>query len=352
VNRKLAIALLVFANVLWGSSYVVAKVALQEVSPPLLGALRVTLASAILWPFLIWRARASVTRQPADRADDGPWTIDDMGVVHRLSSIVPAGKRARRLIEPMPLGDALRLAGLGLLGVGASYLLDYWGIRLSTATDASLMIIGEVIFTALLAALLAGERLEFRKRAGVLVGVAGVLILVLGNAPVGEHAAAGWARAIGDGLILACLLCESIYTVLGAGLARKYQPLTVLTLANTGSLLIWLPILIWYGATGRFPALSLAAIAGIAYLAAITSALCYLIWFSVLRAAGSSIGAVSLFVQPLVGSLLGLALLGDPLTAALLAGAALIFIALYLMTVPERARVVAGAGVIERGIKN
>jgi drug/metabolite transporter (DMT)-like permease len=305
VNRKTAVALLVLANVLWGTSYVVAKVALEEVPPPLLGALRVILASAMLWPILIWRTWAE---RPS----------------------------RRRLIEPIALGDALRLGGLGLLGIGASYLLDYWGISLSTATDASLMIIGEVIFTALLAALIAHERLGFRKRAGVLVGIAGVLLLVLGNAPVGQAGASSWARAAGDGLILACLLCESIYTVLGAGLARRYQPLTVLTLANTGSLLLWVPILLWYGLTGRFPALSLAAMAGVIYLAAVTSALCYLIWFSVLRVAGSSVGAISLFVQPLVGSLLGLALLGDPLTAALLGGAALIFVALYLMTVPER----------------
>jgi drug/metabolite transporter (DMT)-like permease len=320
VNRKVAILLLVFANILWGSSYVVAKVALREVPPPLLGALRVILTSALLWPFLIWRAQAG-------------------------------GKG--RLIEPITLGDALRLARLGLLGVGASYLLDYWGIRLSTATDAALMIIAEVIFTALLAALLAGERLGKRKRAGVLVGSVGVLILVLGNAPVGEPGAAGWARAAGDGLILACLLCESIYTVLGASLARKYQPLTVLTLANTGSLLLWLPILLWYILAGSFPALSFAAIAGIIYLALITSALCYLIWFSVLRVAGSSVGAVSLFVQPLVGSVLGLALLGDPLTVALLAGAVLIFVALYLMTVPARGSALeeapAGAAVAEGG---
>ena len=87
-----------------------------------LGALRVIVAAALLWPILIWRTRA--------------------------------GRLGRhRLIEPIPLDDALRLAGLGLLGVGASYLLDYWGISLSTATDASLMIIGEVIFTALLVAL-------------------------------------------------------------------------------------------------------------------------------------------------------------------------------------------------------
>jgi drug/metabolite transporter (DMT)-like permease len=58
VNHKLAVGLLVFANVLWGSSYVVAKIALEEVLPPLLGALRVLLASALLWPILIWRMRA------------------------------------------------------------------------------------------------------------------------------------------------------------------------------------------------------------------------------------------------------------------------------------------------------
>jgi drug/metabolite transporter (DMT)-like permease len=305
MSRKVAIGLLILANVLWGSSFVVAKVALAEVPPPLLGALRVILASAILWLLLVWR-----------------WQSGAPG--------------ARRRLALPPIGDALRLAGLGLLGVGASYLLSYWGISLSTATDASLMIIGEVIFTALLAAFLAGERLGYRKRIGVLLGIAGVLILVLGNAPAEGMSGGGWARAFGDALILACLLCESIYTVLGAGLSRRYQPLTVLTLANTGSLLIWIPILIWYVATGRFPSLSLAAVAGVVYLAAVTSALCYLIWFSVLRVAGSSAGAVSLFVQPLVGALLGLMVLGDPLTAALAAGAALIFTALYLMTMPER----------------
>jgi hypothetical protein len=52
-------------------------------------------------------------------------------------------------------------------------------------------------------------------------------------------------------------------------------------------------------------------------------------------------------MQPRVGSLLGLTLLGDPLTVALLAGAALIFTALYLMTVPEHALVPAGSGMLD-----
>src|SRR5689334_20668665 len=116
VNRKLAVALLVFANVLWGSSYAVAKVALREIPPPLLGALRVVLAALLLWPVLIWQMRRS-----------------------GVAALALPGQHVRR-------GDLARLAGLGVIGVGFSYLIDYWGINLSTATDASLMIIGEVIF--------------------------------------------------------------------------------------------------------------------------------------------------------------------------------------------------------------
>ena len=58
----------------------------------------------------------------------------------------------------------------------------------------------------------------------------------------------------------AAVSCGAIYTVLGARLARRYTPLAVLTLANAGSLVVWLPILGWYVFSGRFPALSWAAI--------------------------------------------------------------------------------------------
>jgi drug/metabolite transporter (DMT)-like permease len=308
VNRKLAVALLILANVLWGSSYAVAKVALREIPPPLLGSLRVILVALLLWPVLLWQMRRS-----------------------SVAALALPGQRVRR-------GDIARLCGLGLIGVGASYLIDYWGINLSTATDASLMIIGEVIFTALLAAWLAAERLGRRKLLGIACGAVGVTVLVLSNAQDGG-ASDGGLHAFGNLLILVALLCESLYTVLGARLTRRYQPLAVLTFANTGSLVIWLPLLGWYITAGRFPSLSLAAIVGVFYLAAVTSAFCYLLWFAVLRHAGAAVGAISLFVQPLVGSLLGLLLLGDQLTPGLVAGAVLIFVALYFTTVPDRGEV-------------
>jgi hypothetical protein len=57
MNRTRALALLVFATTLSGCSCAISKLALVELPPPLPGTLRVTVASALLWPVVRWRHR-------------------------------------------------------------------------------------------------------------------------------------------------------------------------------------------------------------------------------------------------------------------------------------------------------
>jgi probable blue pigment (indigoidine) exporter len=191
------------------------------------------------------------------------------------------------------------------------------------------------MFTSLLAVLLLGERFGRWKRVGIPIGISGVVIVVLSHAAGGAVDRAGLLRAGGDMLIIAGLFCQAIYSVLGTGLARKYQPLTLLAVTNAGSLLVWLPLLIWYLASGRFPAISLPAMVGVIYLAAVISLLCFFIWFSALPVVGANLGAVSLLIQPVVGTLLGIILLGDPITVGLAIGALLILVAFYLTALPD-----------------
>jgi drug/metabolite transporter (DMT)-like permease len=313
LNRKLAIALLVFANIMWGSSYAVVKVALEELPPPLLGALRITLATGLIWLVLLWQAwRPALSQSTRERAEI----------------------RGAKVLEKIPRRDALKMLGLGTLGLAIDYLLAYSGVSLSTATDASLMIIGEVIFTTLLGVWLLGERLSRRKLLGIATGIAGVVTLVLGGIGASGAGVSGLARAAGDLLILCGLLGASFYSVLGAGLSRKYRPLRMLGYAYSGAMLIWAPLLLWYIASGAFPAISARAILGVVYLAVVTSCICQMVWFHVVRFTGANTGAITLFIQPLVGSLLGLLVLREPLTIALLIGGALIFAALYFTSVP------------------
>jgi len=304
MNTKLAIGLLACANILWGSSHAVAKVALTQIPPPLLGALRFSLATGLLW--------LVIKSWPANRSN--------------------------RAITPTQIArpDKIRLLLLGLLGTAISYLFAYWGISLTTATEDALMIVGEVIFTALLAAWLIQEPLGLRRGLGISVGIAGVLILLLGNLTGGSAGGTGLSRVAGNLLILVGLFCQAIYSVLGSNLSRKYHPLPMLTLAYSGSLLIWLPVLGWYLFSGNFPALSLGLVTSILYLGTIISVVCFLLWFWVISATNVGMGAVTLLLQPVVGALLGLLFLGDRLSLALLLGGGLIILAIYLTSLPQR----------------
>jgi drug/metabolite transporter (DMT)-like permease len=258
-----------------------------------------------------------------------------------LSPIVEKGEDGREVKQHtnIPRRDKLKMLSLGFLGLAIDYLLAYWGVSLSTATDASLMIIGEVIFTTLLSVWLLGEQLSHRKLLGIATGIAGVVTLVLGSVGSGASGASGFARAAGNLLILGGLLGASFYGVLGTGLSRKYRPLRMLGYAYTGAMLLWAPLLMWYIVSGTFPSISGRAMLGVIYLAVVTSFICQLVWFHVLRYTGANTGAITLFVQPLVGSLLGLLVLREPLTLALIVGGALIFAALYFTSIPNRKHV-------------
>ena len=245
MSRRTAMALLLLANALWGASYLAARVALNELPPPLMGALRFNIACLLLWPLLLAQARRGGDRRPA-----APWRIQRT--------------------------DLPRLLGLGLVGVAA---------------------------------------------------------LVLGNGGGGREG--GLARVAGDGLIMAGLLAESVYTVLGVELSRKYGPVALLALVDAASLLIWLPTLTWYVASGRFPPIGFAAAGGVLYLALVNSLLCPFIWFKVLPLSGSHMGAISLLAQPLVGAILGIGLLNEPLTLGVVVGGCLVMLALYFGTLPD-----------------
>lgn len=308
MQRNYAILTLIFINILWGTSYGISKVALEEIPPPVVGALRWGIATLILWLIHFFLTQQNRWQGKTDR-------------------------------PKVAATDRTRLFALGSLGIGIAYVIDYFGINLTTATDASLMIIGEVIFTSLLAFWLTNDPLGRWKVLGMVLGAAGVTILVLGHVSDTTGSDHGWWRAVGDLLILVTLALQALYTVLGSDLARKYPPMTVLTYVCTGSLFVWIPILLWYQFNGWMPeSLSVRAIGAVLYLSIVTSVFCNFVWFRIASRIGAGISAISLFAQPLVGSLIGLFLLNEPLTLSLMVGAIFIFAALYLTTLARSSR--------------
>jgi drug/metabolite transporter (DMT)-like permease len=81
---------------------------------------------------------------------------------------------------------------------------------------------------------------------------------------------------------------------------------------------------------GARPAASVSAVAGTLYLAVVITALGYVAWNWALARVEAARAAAFLTVQPIVGALLGAAVLGDPVSVYTGVGGVLIVIGLWL----------------------
>jgi drug/metabolite transporter (DMT)-like permease len=299
-----AIRIAIVANLVGGTSYVLAKIALAGMSETTLVAVRTVVALAVLLPL----AGSGVT------------------------ALVRAGGEDRR-----------RLLAMGVLGYALPLVLGNYGLRRSTATNAALLIGTEPIAVVVLSALVLGERLSRARVTALTLGVAGATVLVAGGVPF--VTVTYTPHVVGDLLLVAHGIAWGIYTVAAKGLLERHDPIAV----SAASLVVALPILLPIAAmeSSAFPwvaARIAPALAAAITLGLVVSAGMTLLWNTALRELDASRMAGFIFLQPLAGLVLGVMLLGEPLTPFALLGGVLILLGVYVLAVEERRRVPAGSG--------
>ncbi len=291
-RRSLSWSLLILANVLWACSYVAAKVALRDVSVNLMLALRMGMAALVLLPLLIARrGELNLTRR-----------------------------------------DLPQLALLALVGFVINKLLEYGGLALTTASDVALLITSESIYTAALSWLLLRERFRPLTGAALLLGFAGVYLIIERSLVPNIPAGGGAWRVVGDLLVVLALIFEALYTVRGKALLVKHSPLLVTAAAIVGSMVFWLPLGGWEVLHSGWPSISVPGWLAIGWMAIMSTAIAYLLWFQGLAKVEGSAAASALFIQPLLGTLLAIVLLGDQLTPTTIIGGILIIVSVYAIS--------------------
>src|SRR5487761_260030 len=309
-TRRSALVTLAVANALWAGTYVAAKVALRDLNPVELNALRFLLASLLLAPALLrgWRA-------------------------------IPHDRRS-----------LATLAALTLLGFVLNKAFEYFGLALSTASDVALLISTESLFTAVLSWTLLRERVTASGVAALGIGLVGVYLIVERGFLPNLGGATGSGRIIGDLLVIFSLLLESGYTILGKRTLTRMPPLLFTAATLVGSLFVWLPAGAVAVARAGLPHLSLAGWLAVIYMALVATVLGYWLWFRALSVLDASTAAPTLFIQPLLGAALGVWLLHDQVTWAMWLGGSLIFMSLLLRHErAQRARVNLGETLVELG---
>ena len=276
--------------VVWGSTYLGMKVAMDTLPPFVMGALRFIPAGILLTGAVALHHRRTI-RRPTRRE------VRDASIV----------------------GLALLLGGTGLVA---------WGEQ-TIPTGIAALLIGVVpMWLAIFGRILFGDRIPALAAVGIGVGLVGVAILAWPAGDVGELDPAG----------LAALIVSPMFWSLGTLYAAKRAVLPAPALFSTGIQMIagGIAFLVASVVTGQTAGVDLTAISGtswfgIGYLIVVGSLVGFTTYAWLLTVAPIGRIATYAYVNPVVAVFLGWLILGEPLSIRTVIASAVIVGAVALI---------------------
>lgn len=219
------------------------------------------------------------------------------------------------------------IIGIGLLTFSLSPYFQLKSLTLTYATDVAVMIAFEPLVVAILAYLILKEELTWRAFITFLVATLGVLVMSSGEKVEGVL---NWGRLLGNGIFFCSILCEAMYSITSRHLVQKHHPLRLTT---------WMILAGFLGnLLGNYSLLTEANLSQITikgwsmlfYLSFLASFVCYGGWVVILKRLPVTQISLSLFLQPIIGTIYAVILLGEDFTWRSFVGSSLIVTALLI----------------------
>jgi drug/metabolite transporter (DMT)-like permease len=291
---------------------------------------------------LLWGSSFLLIKIASEAFDPAGYAFGRAGVA--AATLVVA---ALALRLPWPRAPRLwaQMAGMSLFGQVLPFLLLGVAAHLTTSADMALMMGGVPIFTFVIArAFSLGEVWNARAAAGLALGLVGVVVSL--GAPFGATSSSAAAE---PGLGRALALLAALGYAGGALMSRPVSRAVGPTMAATGSMLISAALLgLWLlvqGAPSNLAALTAtprAPLAALLALGVFNTALAYFIYFRLIGVAGATFAALNNYIVPLLGLALGAVALGEPVGASSWLGLAFVLAGVVLTgTAAKTARVIA-----------
>lgn len=268
-SRGFALALLAAAMLFWAGNWVIGRALRDAMEPFTLNFVRWALATLILAPFAL----------PALRAQ---WPV------------------IRR-----HLGILLLLA---LTGVALFHAMVYLGLRTTTTVNAILLNSSLPLFILACSWVLERERATARQVGGMLLSLAGILVILSRGEPT---SLLGLEVHAGDAWILAAMPVWGLYSVL---LKRRPPQLGgiafLFVIAALGTLLLVPAAVV---SPPRWPGTEAAA--GVLYIAVFASIVAFICWNRGVAIVGANVAGFTLHLLPLFGTALAILFLDEAFQA-------------------------------------
>jgi drug/metabolite transporter (DMT)-like permease len=227
--------------------------------------------------------------------------------------------------------DLLPLVLMGLTGIFGYNFFFLQGLKTVEAGRASIIIACNPIAIALAAALIFKERLNALKLGGILVSISGAVVVITRGSPA---AVMGGGFGWGEVCIFGCVATWVAYSLLGKIVMSNLSPLVAVTYSSMAGTLFLFPAAV---AEGLFRGVySAEAWAAIAYLGIFGTVLGFVWYYQGIRRLGPVRAGLFINFVPISAVLLAWAVLDEPLTLSLLAGAVMVSSGVVLTTVGSR----------------
>jgi drug/metabolite transporter (DMT)-like permease len=216
--------------------------------------------------------------------------------------------------------------GMGALNNFVPFCLIAWGQTQIASGLAAILNATTPLFTVLLAHVLTrDERMTPNRLGGVLLGVAGVIVMI---GPSALHGVT--ANVLGQVAILGAAVCYACAGIVGRRL-RDLKPMVAATGQVTTGALMVLPLALAVDRPWMQPMPGVAAWTAVASAALFCTAVGYALYFRILATAGATNLLLVTLVMPVGAVLLGSAILGEQIQPRELGG--MLLIGLGLVTI-------------------
>jgi drug/metabolite transporter (DMT)-like permease len=249
-------------------------------------------------------------------ADISPASLAFLRYAIGVACLIPAVAMAQRI--RFARADIAPIAALGIGQFGILIALLNYGLQTVPAARGALIFATFPLLTLVVAALLGHERVTTRKISGILATLLGVF-LALSDKILNGASVQGWSELAGELAILASAATGAVCSVLYRPYLARYPALPVSAfamMAAAAALLVPAALADLFTAPAQLSPHAWAAIVFIG----LSSGGGYVLWLWALKNIAATRVTVFLALSPITAAALGVALLGEPVTAGMMAG--------------------------------
>lgn len=232
---------------------------------------------------------------------------------------------ARGRLRAANLRDEGLLAAAGVSGGSLYFLTENIALEYAPASNVSLIVCTAPVWTALVLSLVyRNERMTRRQIAGSVLAFAGMALVVL-NGRFVLH-----LSPRGDLLALAAALLWMIYSLAIKHIGGRYPALFITRKVFFYGLVTILPVFAFRPFAVEWEVLARPAVWGnLLFLGVVASGLCYVLWNAAMHRLGAVRTTNYIYINPLVTIVVAALAIGERITPAALAGAALILYGMW-----------------------